>query len=80
MSQNTSTITNAIHTEGEETRKLITGNTIQNLRDKLSEKDSELQSAQLTLANSVQTNNILNTLGRFVPYSGCGSVCGNGSF
>lgn len=65
-------ITKAIHDEGEMTRGLITNNTIQDLRDKLSQKDNELQSAQLTLANNIQTSNILNSLGKFVPYnSGC---------
>lgn len=72
MAQNTSTITNAVHQEGELTRKAICDNTIQDLRDKLADKASELQSAQLTLANSSQTNSILNTLGRFVPYAGYG--------
>ena len=68
-------ITNAIHTEGEMTRGMITQNTIQDLRDKLAAKNNELQSAQLTLANSVQTKNILESLGKFVPYtSGC---CGS---
>lgn len=68
-------ITNAIHAEGEMTRGMITQNTIQDLRDKLAAKNNELQSAQLTLANSVQTKSILESLGKFVPYtSGC---CGS---
>lgn len=71
-------ITKAIHAEGETTRGLITQNTIQDLRDKLAAKDNELQSAQLTLANSVQTKGILESLGRFVPYNG-GCGC-NGSW
>jgi hypothetical protein len=70
MAQNCCDIKNALHTEGELTRGLITQNTIQELRDKLSEKDNTLQSAQLALANANQTQNILNSLGRFVPYAG----------
>lgn len=53
--KNTCEITNAIHAEGEATRSLITQNTIQALRD-------ELQSAQLTLANASQTQNIISSL------------------
>ena len=65
-------ITNAIHSDGEITRGMITQNTIQELREKLAAKDNELQSAQLTLANNVQTKSILDSLGKFVPYnSGC---------
>lgn len=48
----------AIHAEGEATRALITENEIQKLR-------TDLQSAQLTLANTVQTQNILGSLGTF---------------
>lgn len=69
MAQNTCAITNAIHQEGEMTRGLITTNTLQDLRDKLAQKDNELQSAQLTLANNVQTKSILDSLGKFVPYN-----------
>lgn len=53
--KNTCEITTAIHAEGEATRALITQNTIQELRD-------NLQAAQLTLANSVQTNSIISAL------------------
>lgn len=71
-----------IHAEGEATRALIRENTIQELRDKIAEKDQELQSAQLTLANTVQTQNILGSLGTYYQnpsYSPnrCGCNCGN---
>jgi hypothetical protein len=75
MAQNCCDIKNALHTEGELTRGLITQNTIQDLRDKLLEKDNTLQSAQLALANANQTQNILNSLGRFVPYAGTSPCC-----
>lgn len=70
MAQNCCEIKNAVHSEGETTRALITQNTIQDLRDKLAEKDNTLQSAQLALANANQTQSILNSLGKFVPYAG----------
>lgn len=73
--QNTCAITSAIREDGEATRALITANEMQALRDKLAEKDNELQSAQLTLANAAQTQNILGSIGRYVPYSGCGNTC-----
>lgn len=80
MAQNTTAITNAIRSDGDATRKLLTEQQIQDLRDSKEAVQRDLQSAQLTLANSVQTNNILNTLGRFVPYTGCGSACNNNGF
>lgn len=61
----------AIHAEGEATRALITENEVQRLR-------TDLQSAQLTLANAAQTQNILGSLGTyytnpsFSPNFGCG--------
>lgn len=70
MADNTCKITTAIHGEGEATRALITANQMQDLRDKIAEKDNLLQSAQLTLSNAQQTQNILNAMGRFVPYQG----------
>lgn len=63
----------AIHAEGEATRALITENEVQRLR-------TDLQSAQLTLANAAQTQNILGSLGTYYtnpgysPTRGCG--CG----
>lgn len=72
-SQNTCAITTAIREDGEKTRALLTAQQIQDLRDRLAEKDNLLQSANLTLANAAQTQNILSVTGRYVPYAGCGS-------
>ena len=52
----------AIHAEGEATRGLIQANTIQDLRDKVNERDRELQSAQLQISQVAQTNNIVNQI------------------
>lgn len=59
---------NAIHAEGEETRKLIAEQEVTRLR-------TDLQSAQLTLANVNQTQNILNSLGTYQPYGSNGCNC-----
>ena len=74
--QNTCEITKAIHHEGEQTRALINANTMQNLRDQLTQ-------AQGVISNSVQSQTILNSLGRYVSnppcplpcYCGCGTAC-----
>lgn len=71
MGQNCCDLKTAMHSEGEATRALIQNNTIQDLRDKLADKASDLQAAQLTLANASQTQNILSSLGRYVPACGC---------
>ncbi|MCQ2242036.1 hypothetical protein [Treponema sp.] len=76
--QNTCAITTAIREDGEKTRALMTANTIQDLRDSREAVQRELQSAQLTLANAAQTQNILGQMGRYVPYSGCGCGFSNG--
>lgn len=55
---NTTTITNAVHAEGEATRNMFKDNEIQSLRD-------QLQSANLTLAQAAQTQNLLNSLRPF---------------
>ena len=48
--QNTCQIVNAIHAEAEMTRAQLTQNTIQDLRDKLAEKDREGLAAYLVKA------------------------------
>lgn len=53
--KNTCDITNAIHKEGEDTRALITANTIQDLRD-------QNTAYQLQLSNQAQTANIISQL------------------
>lgn len=65
----------AIHSEGEATRALIQNNTIQDLRDQLAQKDNTLQSAELTLANAAQTQNLLSALGKYVPTTNTGCAC-----
>ena len=51
-----------IHAEGEATRGLIQANTIQDLRDKINERDRELQSAQFQISQVAQTSNIVNQI------------------
>ena len=76
MATNTCAITSAIHSEAEATRQALIDQQIQDLRDSRESVQRELQSAQLTLANASQTQNILGSIGRYVPYAGCGSTCG----
>lgn len=80
IAQNTCAITNAVHQEGELTRKTIYDQQMQDLRDAKESTERQLQSAQFTLANANQTQNILGSIGRFVPYAGYGSVCGCNNF
>lgn len=62
--QNTCAIVNAIHADGEATRALMQANTVQELRDKLQERDN-------TISNLVQTQNILGNIGRYVVNPAC---------
>ena len=73
--KNTCTITTAIHEDGEKTRALMIQQQIQVLRDRNAALNNELQSAQLTLAQSEQSRYLLNNLGRYMPYAGCGCAC-----
>lgn len=57
--QNTCAIVNAIHADGEATRALMQANIVQELRDKLQERDN-------TISNLVQNSTLLNAVGRFV--------------
>jgi hypothetical protein len=61
-SQNTCDIVSAIHAEGEATRGLITQNTIQALRDKLSDKDRDIQTRDFQLSQLSQNAYIVNKL------------------
>lgn len=63
--RNTCEITNAIHSEGEATRGLITQNTIQQLRDDIAARDRELLASNLFNAQQNQTSNLINTLRPF---------------
>ena len=87
--KNTCEITTAIHAEGEATRALINAQSMQDLRDKLADRDRELMSANLALQNNAQTRTLIDTiLPRSVPaYPSCspyvayghnyGCGCGN---
>lgn len=55
----------AIHAEGEATRGLIQGNTIQDLRDRLAERDRDLSAANFQISQVAQTSNIINTVRPF---------------
>ena len=67
---------NAIHAEGEATRGLISGLDRERLQ-------YELSQANTAIANAVQTNNILNTIGQWYskpsvnPYNAYGCGCNN---
>lgn len=60
--QNTCEIVNAIHAEGEATRGLITQNTIQALRDKLADKDRDIQTRDFQLSQLAQNATLINAL------------------
>lgn len=62
--QNTCAIVNAIHADGEATRALMQANTVQELRDKLQERDN-------TISNFMQSQGLLNALGRYVTNPAC---------
>jgi len=85
--KNTCDITTAIHDEAEATRALINANTMQELRDRLADRDRDLMAANLSLQNNAQTQTLINTLqptprpayitcSPYFSYSGCTS-CGN---
>lgn len=71
--QNTCAIVNAIHADGEATRDLIQADTIQKLRDKI-------QDQQNTISNFMQTQNILNSIGRYVTNPPCYQNYGYGNY
>ena len=60
--KNTCDITTAIHSEGEATRALINANTMQELRDKLADRDRDLLTANFQLSQQAQSASIINTL------------------
>jgi hypothetical protein len=55
-------ITNAIHQEGETTRALINANVVQDLRDRLEAKNTELLGANFQLSQCSQNQYLLNQL------------------
>lgn len=60
--KNTCEITTAIHAEGEATRALINANTMQDLRDRLADRDRDLLTANFQLSQQAQSANIISTL------------------
>lgn len=83
--KNTCEITTAIHAEGEATRALINAQAMQDLRDKLAERDRELMTANAQLSNQAQSQYLLGQMGKyglnnpvwncgFNPYCGCGNI------
>ena len=61
-SKNTCDIINAIHAEGEATRAQMTQNTIQALRDKLNDKDRDIQTRDFQLSQLAQNSYIVNAI------------------
>jgi hypothetical protein len=55
-------ITSAIHAEGEATRALITSTTMQELRDKLADRDRELLTANFQLSQQAQNAYLVNEI------------------
>lgn len=63
--KNTCDVVNAIRSDGEKTRALIVANQLQELRDKLADRDRDLQTANFNLSQVAQTSAIV---GRLRPY------------
>lgn len=61
----------AIHSEGEATRGLMQSNLIQDLRDKIADKDRELLATGLVTAQNIQTQNIQD----YIKNAFCGCGC-----
>lgn len=84
--RNTCEITTAIHAEGEATRALITQNQMQELRDRLEERDRQLQTANFQLSQQAQSANLIHALRPFPqpayvtcsPYQSAANVCYGG--
>ena len=63
--KNTCEIVNAVRSDGEATRALINSNTMQALRDKLEDKDRELQTANFQLSQQAQNATLIGALRPF---------------
>lgn len=61
-SKNTCDIVNAIREDGNATRALINANTMQDLRDKVAERDRELMSANFQLSQQAQNQYLVNQI------------------
>lgn len=59
---NTSAITQAIHKDGEETRKVLVTQTIEALKDKIAQQALEMQNLKGTISQQVQSANIIGAL------------------
>lgn len=60
--QNTCAIVNAVKEDGEKTRAIMVANQIQDLRDKLADRDRDLQTANFQLSQQAQSANLIGTL------------------
>lgn len=83
--KNTCEIVNAINADGEKTRAVMVANTVQELRDKLADRDRELQTANFQLSQQAQSAALIGALRPFPqpafltcsPYqSAANNVCG----
>lgn len=87
--KNTCEVVNAINADGEKTRALMVANQIQDLRDKLADRDRDLQTATFQLSQVAQSANIIGALRPFPqpayittsPYqSAANTICGCGGY
>jgi hypothetical protein len=62
MSKGFCDVAGVIHAEGEATRALINANTMQELRDKLADKDRELMTANFQLSQQAQNAYLINEI------------------
>lgn len=60
--RNTCDIVNAIRDDGNATRALITANQMQDLRDKLADRDRELMAASFQISQQAQTTRIIDEI------------------
>lgn len=86
--KNTCEILTAIHNDGEATRALINAQAMQELRDRLADRDRELMAANFQISQQTQSQNLVNQLRPtptpayltcspyFAYNTGCGG-CGN---
>jgi hypothetical protein len=60
--RNTCDIVNAIRQDGNETRALMNANTMQDLRDRLADKDRDLMTAQFQISQQAQNQYLVNQI------------------
>lgn len=73
--QNTCQIINAIHADGEATRALITTNVMQELRDRLADRDRDLLFSNIYNLSQAQTQTFRGIV--YNSQNGCGNYCGS---